>query len=53
MRAAHRLYERTGFRRLPERDWSPRPGVQLLAYSLELDRLSADQPNRPAPGPRS
>src|ERR1700722_9934752 len=41
MRAAHRLYERTGFRRLPERDWSPRPGVQLLAYSLELEQLPA------------
>jgi GNAT superfamily N-acetyltransferase len=36
MRAAHHLYERNGFRRLPDRDWSPRPGVQLLAYVLEL-----------------
>jgi ribosomal protein S18 acetylase RimI-like enzyme len=36
MRAAHRLYERNGFRRLPDRDWSPAPGVQLLAYALEL-----------------
>ncbi|HEY6481270.1 MAG TPA: GNAT family N-acetyltransferase [Streptosporangiaceae bacterium] len=36
MRAAHRLYERNGFRRLPDRDWSPVPGVQLLAYVLEL-----------------
>lgn len=36
MRAAHRLYERNGFRRLPGRDWSPVPGVQLLAYVLEL-----------------
>jgi ribosomal protein S18 acetylase RimI-like enzyme len=44
MRAAHRLYERIGFRRLPDRDWSPRPGVQLLAYCLELGRLPADQP---------
>jgi ribosomal protein S18 acetylase RimI-like enzyme len=44
MRAAHRLYERAGFRRLPDRDWSPRPGVQLLAYSLELDQLAADEP---------
>ena len=31
---AHRLYERLGFRRLPERDWSPAPGVDLLAYRL-------------------
>ena len=36
MTAAHRLYERLGFARLPERDWSPLPGVQLMAYSLEL-----------------
>jgi ribosomal protein S18 acetylase RimI-like enzyme len=36
MRAAHRLYERLGFRRLPERDWSPLPGVDLMAYGLEL-----------------
>jgi ribosomal protein S18 acetylase RimI-like enzyme len=43
MRAAHRLYERNGFRRLPDRDWSPRAGVQLLAYSLELGRLPPGQ----------
>jgi ribosomal protein S18 acetylase RimI-like enzyme len=36
MRTAHRLYEREGFRRLPERDWSPAPGVTLRAYGLEL-----------------
>ena len=36
MRAAHRLYERAGFRRLPDRDWSPAPGVTLLAYGLRL-----------------
>jgi ribosomal protein S18 acetylase RimI-like enzyme len=41
MRAAHRLYERNGFRRLPDRDWSPRPGVQLLAYVLELGSAEA------------
>ena len=34
MRTAHRIYERAGFRRLPERDWSPVPGVQLLAFGL-------------------
>jgi ribosomal protein S18 acetylase RimI-like enzyme len=32
MRAAHRLYERLGFTRLPERDWSPLPGVTLMVY---------------------
>ena len=36
MTAAHRVYERAGFRRLPERDWSPIPGVDLLAFRLEL-----------------
>ena len=36
MHAAHRLYERLGFTRLPERDWSPAEGVQLVAYVLPL-----------------
>ena len=36
MRAAHRVYERLGFRRLPERDWSPVPGVELQAFALSL-----------------
>lgn len=36
MTAAHRVYERLGFARLPERDWSPVPGVDLLAYRVEL-----------------
>jgi ribosomal protein S18 acetylase RimI-like enzyme len=36
MRAAHRVYERLGFQRLPERDWSPLPGVQLMAYAADL-----------------
>jgi GNAT superfamily N-acetyltransferase len=36
MVGAHRLYERLGFTRLPERDWTPVPGVDLLAYVLEL-----------------
>ena len=36
MEAAHRLYERLGFTRLPERDWSPVPGVDLLVYALDL-----------------
>jgi len=37
MKAAHHLYETAGFTRLPERDWSPEPGVTLLAYALDLD----------------
>jgi ribosomal protein S18 acetylase RimI-like enzyme len=36
MTTAHRLYERLGFRRLPERDWAPRPGIDLWVYALEL-----------------
>lgn len=36
MTAAHRLYDRLGFVRVPDRDWSPRPGVDLLAFTLEL-----------------
>lgn len=36
MAAAHRLYARLGFARLPERDWAPRPGIDLLVYALEL-----------------
>lgn len=36
MRTAHRLYERAGFARLPERDWSPVPGIRLLVYGLWL-----------------
>ena len=36
MHAAHRLYERHGFVRAPDRDWSPVPGVDLVAYHLDL-----------------
>jgi ribosomal protein S18 acetylase RimI-like enzyme len=36
MRAAHRVYERLGFRRVPERDWSPVAGVDLLAFAVAL-----------------
>jgi ribosomal protein S18 acetylase RimI-like enzyme len=36
MRAAHRIYERAGFVRMPERDWSPTPDIELIAYGLEL-----------------
>jgi ribosomal protein S18 acetylase RimI-like enzyme len=36
MVAAHRLYARLGFARLPERDWSPIPGVHLLVYAVDL-----------------
>jgi ribosomal protein S18 acetylase RimI-like enzyme len=36
MHAAHRLYERLGFTRLPERDWSPMPGIGLLVYTRAI-----------------
>jgi GNAT superfamily N-acetyltransferase len=36
MRAAHRVYANLGFTRDPDRDWSPLPGVDLLAFALRL-----------------
>ncbi|MFB7863462.1 GNAT family N-acetyltransferase [Streptomyces sp. NPDC056069] len=39
MRTAHRIYERLGFHRVPERDWAPipeQPEFVLLCYALEL-----------------
>jgi GNAT superfamily N-acetyltransferase len=36
MTTAHRLYARAGFVRDPARDWSPVPGVDLLAFALDL-----------------
>jgi ribosomal protein S18 acetylase RimI-like enzyme len=36
MTTAHRIYERLGFERLPERDWSPIPGLELYAFALDL-----------------
>lgn len=50
MKAAHYLYEKAGFSRLPERDWSPEPGVNLLAYGLDLARrATADEPSDARP----
>lgn len=36
MKVAHRMYERLGFERAPERDWEPAPGVLLWAFELAL-----------------
>jgi ribosomal protein S18 acetylase RimI-like enzyme len=36
MKTAHRLYAEAGFVRLPDRDWSPEPGIMLLAYGKHL-----------------
>ncbi len=34
--AAHRLYQRLGFARIPDRDWRPWPELLLMAYQLPL-----------------
>lgn len=36
MLGAQRLYERLGFIREPERDWSPLPGLALYVYARDL-----------------
>jgi ribosomal protein S18 acetylase RimI-like enzyme len=36
MAPAHRLYEGLGFRRAPERDFEPVPGIELVAFVLPL-----------------
>ena len=36
MTTAHRLYERIGFLRTPERDWEYAPGKGLLTFALDL-----------------
>jgi len=36
MHAAQRLYQRLGFARTPEHDWTPLAGVLLLSYTLPL-----------------
>lgn len=36
MTAAHSLYRRAGFVRDPGRDWSPKPGVELIAFALRF-----------------
>jgi ribosomal protein S18 acetylase RimI-like enzyme len=41
MTSAQRLYERLGFRRDPDHDWSPAPGILLLGYVLDLSPSSA------------
>lgn len=36
MDRAHRIYERLGFTRAPDRDWSPSPGVDLWVYTAPV-----------------
>jgi ribosomal protein S18 acetylase RimI-like enzyme len=37
MKAAQALYLSLGFARLPDLDWSPAPGMTLLAFGLVID----------------
>lgn len=34
---AARLYQRLGFRRLPERDWNPVPAIRLHVYGFDME----------------
>jgi hypothetical protein len=34
----HALYEREGFRRIPDRDWRPDPDLLLLGFAAETSR---------------
>jgi GNAT superfamily N-acetyltransferase len=36
MHGAHELYRGLGFRRAPELDWTPVPGISLLGFALDL-----------------
>ena len=36
MTGAHRIYERLGYVRLPDRDWSPYQDVHLIAFGKEF-----------------
>ena len=36
MTSAHRIYQRVGFIRAPDRDWQPHPGLTLVAFVLTL-----------------
>jgi ribosomal protein S18 acetylase RimI-like enzyme len=49
MTAAQHLYRLAGFTRLPERDWSPVPGVLLLVFGLLLPHGGAST-DRHRPG---
>ena len=36
MVSAHRIYQRLLFERTPELDWTPEPGIELIAYTRKL-----------------
>ena len=44
---ARRMYDRLGFTPIPERDWSPYPGVHLVALRLDLSGRAARVSRRP------
>jgi hypothetical protein len=46
MHTAHRIYTDLGFRRTPDRDWSPVPDVELLTYALDLNLTWCDRCGR-------
>lgn len=46
MTSAHRLYQRLGFRRAPERDWTPVPTVPLWGFALDLEEVRRLSPER-------
>jgi len=50
MASAHRLYDRLGFVRTPDDDWSPEPGLTLLTYALDLPVWCGHCGGRPGPG---
>lgn len=50
MRTAHRIYERMGFVRAPDRDWWPTPEVELIAYRLDLRAGRGSAPGRRGSG---
>ncbi|MGI5203649.1 GNAT family N-acetyltransferase [Spirillospora sp. CA-108201] len=46
MESAQRMYEKMGFVRTPDHDWTPAPGVDLLTYALSFRDADAT-PGRP------
>ena len=47
MKAAVRMYERLGFVRVPETDFTPVPGVVVKGYRLDLQAVRASAAPHP------
>jgi hypothetical protein len=43
MTAAHRVYDRLGFRRVPELDWEPVAGVELHGYRIDFTERHGEE----------